>query len=83
MTTKVAVYNGHANEDNARHKCLLDNISPCAEYLLITRSLSKWSTYGEENIYRFIPDLLQYHRDNLIQQFKVIPSKLTKPKLFC
>ena len=80
MTAKVAVYNSHTNED-ARHKYLLDNISPCAEYILITRSVSKWSTYGDENVVRFTPDLLHHERDNLIQKLKVIPSTyLNYPK---
>ena len=58
--------------DTTAHKYLVDlnNWEPCAEYWLITRTLSiNGDSYGEENIHRLVSD------NDKIEEFRVIPGK--------
>ena len=58
--------------DTKAHKYLVDlnNSEPCAEYWLITRTLSiNGDSYGEENIHRLVSD------NDKIEEFRVIPGK--------
>ena len=58
--------------ETTEHKYLVDlnNLEPCAEYWLITRTLSiNGDSYGEENIHRLVSD------NDKIEEFRVIPGK--------
>ena len=58
--------------DTTEHKYLVDlnNLEACAEYWLISRTLSiNGDSYGEENIHRLVSGI------DKIKEFRVIPGK--------
>ena len=76
-----AVYYVEVDDFKTEHKIILQSVSECGEYWLVTKSLSKSNeNHGPEKLYKFIPashGSKDYKiMDGSINNFKVIPGEL-------